>query len=78
MVFKREHHLVIHRIVYISEKENAKRGQNFDIILFRPIVPYIYFIQSIKNFKLIKKEKYELSDKIKNDSEFYLYRYTSS
>lgn len=57
---------------------NTKRGQSFDIILFRPIVPYIDFIRSISNFKLIKKEKYESSDKIRNDIEFYLYRYASS
>lgn len=53
-----------------------KRAQTFDIILFRPIVPYTNFINSIRGFQLIKKEIYESSDRIRNDIEFYLYRYT--
>lgn len=55
-----------------------KRSQSFDIIMFRPIKPYISVIESIKGFKLIKKEQFESSDSVRNDIEFYLYRYTQN
>lgn len=67
LIFKQ----VIHNVMLV------KSEQTFDVILFRPILPYIALLNLIKGFRLIKIEKYDSMDAIRNDIEFYLYRFSA-